>query len=282
MATLCLTRLCMRSSPRVFQHVYVCETISAAATSLFNNHDEKVVRFSTCGASKPKILIPRKYHPISCHYAIKVDIKPEPPKPKKSLLQRFKEMYRDYWYVLVPVHLVTSAGWFGGFYYLAKSGVDIAGILESWNVSEKITSSLKDSSMGYLAVSYALYKLATPLRYTVTLGGTTVSINYLKHWGYIKPVPSTDQLKEMYKERRENFMETFRGKKELYQEKKDTLMESMRETKIELTVGKDPLKDKNDIIVKEFHKDLRKIKDAKVNLGKPEELIKISKKEESG
>lgn len=39
---------------------------------------------------------------------------------KLSLFQRFKEMYKKYWYVMVPVHLVTSAAWFGGFYYLAK------------------------------------------------------------------------------------------------------------------------------------------------------------------
>lgn len=39
---------------------------------------------------------------------------------KLSLIQRFKEMYKKYWYVLVPVHLATSACWFGGFYYLAK------------------------------------------------------------------------------------------------------------------------------------------------------------------
>lgn len=39
---------------------------------------------------------------------------------KRSLFQKFKEMYKNYWYVLVPVHLVTSAFWFGGFYYLAK------------------------------------------------------------------------------------------------------------------------------------------------------------------
>lgn len=45
---------------------------------------------------------------------IKTDEKPP------SLLQRFKQMYRDYWYVLVPVHLVTSAFWFSSFYYLAK------------------------------------------------------------------------------------------------------------------------------------------------------------------
>lgn len=46
---------------------------------------------------------------------------PNTSKPEKlSLLQRFKQMYRDYWYVLVPVHLITSLGWFAGFYYLVK------------------------------------------------------------------------------------------------------------------------------------------------------------------
>lgn len=42
-------------------------------------------------------------------------------KPKKlGLVARFKQMYKEYWYVLVPVHLVTSIGWFSGFYFMAK------------------------------------------------------------------------------------------------------------------------------------------------------------------
>lgn len=39
---------------------------------------------------------------------------------KLTLFQKFKQMYRDYWYILVPVHLVTSVAWFGSFYYMAK------------------------------------------------------------------------------------------------------------------------------------------------------------------
>lgn len=39
---------------------------------------------------------------------------------KLTLFQKFKKMYKEYWYVLVPVHLITSAGWFGSFYYMAK------------------------------------------------------------------------------------------------------------------------------------------------------------------
>lgn len=42
---------------------------------------------------------------------------------KLSVFQRFKQMYKNYWYVLLPVHLVTSTFWLGGFYYMAKRWV---------------------------------------------------------------------------------------------------------------------------------------------------------------
>lgn len=38
---------------------------------------------------------------------------------KLTLTARFKKMYKDYWYVLLPVHVVTSTFWIGGFYYLS-------------------------------------------------------------------------------------------------------------------------------------------------------------------
>lgn len=39
---------------------------------------------------------------------------------KLGLYAKFKLMFKQYWYVLLPVHCVTSAGWFGGFYYLSR------------------------------------------------------------------------------------------------------------------------------------------------------------------
>ena len=36
-----------------------------------------------------------------------------------SLYQRFKKTFRQYGKVLIPVHLITSAVWFGTFYYAA-------------------------------------------------------------------------------------------------------------------------------------------------------------------
>lgn len=45
---------------------------------------------------------------------------PEPEEKKLGLIQRFKQMYKDYWYVLLPVHMCTSAVWFGSFYYAVR------------------------------------------------------------------------------------------------------------------------------------------------------------------
>lgn len=39
---------------------------------------------------------------------------------KLTLTAKFKKMYREYWYVLLPVHIVTSTVWLGGFYYLSS------------------------------------------------------------------------------------------------------------------------------------------------------------------
>lgn len=62
--------------------------------------------------------------------------------------------------VMVPViyHLFTC------------SGVDVPALLERINISERLINPLRDSSAGYIALAYALYKIATPIRYTVTLG----------------------------------------------------------------------------------------------------------------
>lgn len=153
---------------------------------------------------------------------------------KLSLVQKFKLMYKQYWYVLIPVHVATSLVWYGSFFIAAKSGVDIVPWLEWMGASEKILSHLRNSNAGYYALAYAMYKIATPARYTVTIGGTTLSINYLKKRGYIKPVPSSEQLKEMYEGKKEELIEKREEMKEKYQEKKEEMLERYQEKKDEI------------------------------------------------
>lgn len=99
--------------------------------------------------------------------------------------------------------------------------------------------------MGYVAVSYGLYKVATPLRYTVTLGGTTISIKYLTKYGYIKPVPSKEKLKQMYREKKDNMKNTF------------------NETKEELRYRKNQLKERKDNIIGDYTNFKKELKDIK-------------------
>lgn len=74
----------------------------------WNDKDRKIVSLVQTCCNKPTYR----------YYSDKSEVKEV--QEKLSLFKRFKKMYRDYWYVLVPVHLVTSAAWFGGFYYLAE------------------------------------------------------------------------------------------------------------------------------------------------------------------
>ncbi|XP_069955139.1 uncharacterized protein C18orf19 homolog A isoform X5 [Cherax quadricarinatus] len=151
-----------------------------------------------------------------------------------SLVQKFKLMYKQYWYVLIPVHLVTSIIWYGSFFLAAKSGVDIVPILEKLGAGENILSHLQNSNAGYYAIAYAMYKIATPARYTITIGGTTLAINYLKKRGYIKPVPSSEKLKEMYEGKKEEFIEKKEEMVGKYQEKKGELVDKYQERREEM------------------------------------------------
>ncbi|GIY51172.1 protein FAM210A [Caerostris darwini] len=119
----------------------------------------------------------------------------ETPTEKLTLFKRYKKMLKEYWYVLIPVHMVTSAFWFGGFYYAAKSGIDIIPILEYISLPEVLIEPLRSSSLGHIAVASALYKLATPARYMVTLGGTTFAVKFFTKRGLIRPVPTKAEIK---------------------------------------------------------------------------------------
>lgn len=60
-------------------------------------------------------------------------------------------------------------------------------------MSEEYLEKLRNSDVQYYALAYACYKVATPLRYTVTVGGTTWSIYHLETWGMLK---TTTQVAE--------------------------------------------------------------------------------------
>jgi len=137
---------------------------------------------------------------------------------KVSIFQKFKKMSKDYWYVLVPVHVATSIVWFGGFYAMCKSGIDVAALLQTFGVSETYVEKLSNSEMGYAALAYACYKVATPVRYTVTVGGTTMTVKYLSELGYLK---TSHEVAEQFKEKADTIKQDVEDIKDDWRERHD-------------------------------------------------------------
>lgn len=73
--------------------------------------------------------------------------------------------------------------------------------------------------MGHIAIAYVLYKIATPARYTVTLGGTTYAIKYLSRFGYIKPMPSKQELKQLYQDQKAKTKQIYEDQKAKFKQK---------------------------------------------------------------
>lgn len=68
-------------------------------------------------------------------------------------------------------------------------------------------------------------QIATPARYTLTLGGTSLSVKYLRKHGYMStPPPVKEYLQEKMGETRERFSERI-------EETKDKITEKLQETK---------------------------------------------------
>ncbi|CAG9784249.1 unnamed protein product [Diatraea saccharalis] len=235
---------------------YISNLTKPVKSGIARSHNHSL-RYFTC-TSYRNITINKPILDISPIKSVSVSLKQfstqnetsksssEPEEKKPGLIQKFKQMYRDYWYVLVPVHMATSAIWFGGFYYAVRSGFDVLGMLEAWGVKESLIAPLRDSSAGYFALAFALYKIATPLRYAVTVGGTTFAINKLTAVGWIRPVPSRERIKEMFQEKKDNLQDRFIESKQHYQsqikEKRNHMMDEMRRYKTEMRNMKDKVK----------------------------------------
>lgn len=121
---------------------------------------------------------------------------------KMSIYQRFTMAYKQHGKVLLGVHLFTSAFWAGGCFYLVTSGVDVVGLLEWFGVNDYIVSKFKSSQLGNAAAAYLCYKLLTPARYTVTLGGTNLMIKYLQRQGKMPKPTERERLKDIVKDGR--------------------------------------------------------------------------------
>ena len=74
--------------------------------------------------------------------------------------------------------------------------------LQWFGVGEKWIEKFTQSGVGYFAIAYLMYKLASPVRYMVTLAGTRFAVGYLRQHGYMKAIPEKNTLGSLFKEGR--------------------------------------------------------------------------------
>lgn len=81
--------------------------------------EKKPKKGTTKSNTSDKVENQSKGEILTEHAADKTEYVPQIEEEKLTLTAKFKRMYKEYWYVLLPVHVVTSCFWFTGFYYLS-------------------------------------------------------------------------------------------------------------------------------------------------------------------
>ena len=124
------------------------------------------------------------------------------------------------------------------------SGLDVVPWLEGWNVSDTLIKPFRNPYAGNAAVAYLLYKLATPARYTVTIGGTQLTVMWLRRIGYMDPVSKEDSLRSFVKEGSAKMKEKREEIKDQMIERREEIKDQMKEKRDELKEKREDLKDK--------------------------------------
>merc|ERR1719422_2006356 len=175
---------------------------------------------------------------------------------KESTLSKIKQMIRDYWYVIIPVEVVTSVMWYGGFFLMLKSGVDIVQLLTNIGVSEQTLSKLPAAGgdAGYHALAFICYKVISPIRHGLSLAISAAIVARLEKTspGYLKTSSQIakeaketgDDLKEKYHEKVAEGKEKYGEMKSMAKETSDDFKEKYNEKMAESREKYDEMKAK--------------------------------------
>ncbi|XP_074602921.1 protein FAM210A [Brevipalpus obovatus] len=119
-----------------------------------------------------------------------------------GLVKRYYKLFKDYWFLGLPVAAAVSLFFFGSLYFIASLGgiASIVGPLRSFGFPESILEKLeKSEKLGAIAITLILYKIVSPLRYFLVVYLMIFSAKHLVRRGLIKPFPSKKDLQQMIK-----------------------------------------------------------------------------------
>ncbi|VDD94455.1 unnamed protein product [Enterobius vermicularis] len=111
--------------------------------------------------------------------------KEKKPEGRMALLKYY---VKRYWYIAIPVHIVSCLLWYAAAFLAVKSGVDVVSLLEHLRVPEYLIGKVRNMPphAGYAALAFVLYKIASPLRYATTIAGIKLTFTTLQKMGKLK------------------------------------------------------------------------------------------------
>merc|ERR1719153_21774 len=114
---------------------------------------------------KPPLLLPKlNQFPLNSNFSTTPTLLAK----KLGVMTRFKQMVKDYWYIIIPVEAVTSVLWYGSIYITLRSGVDIEDLLTTLGIPEDKLLSYGGVA-GYHVITFFCYNFISPIRYIVTI-----------------------------------------------------------------------------------------------------------------
>ena len=112
---------------------------------------------------------------------------------------------------------------------VVSRGIDVIPLLQSMGVGETVLKAFSNPAIGDVAVAYLLYKIATPARYAVTIGGTHWTVRQLRRLGYMPPVPQGDSIRSLMKEGRSHMKEKASTMKDRAEDVRDKIKEKTKD-----------------------------------------------------
>ncbi|XP_055386253.1 protein FAM210B, mitochondrial-like [Condylostylus longicornis] len=98
-----------------------------------------------------------------------------------SKKDKFKKIIKEYGSTVIVFHVTISLLSLGGFYLLVSSGVNVIAILDWIGIN---TSKFATGSTFLLA--YAIHKVFSPVRLSITIGAAPIIVRYLKKKNFLK------------------------------------------------------------------------------------------------
>ena len=82
----------------------------------------------------------------------------------------------------------------------ACRGIDVLSLMERFGAPDSVLKTLATPALGDVAVAYLLYKMATPVRYGVTLVTTHWAVRHLRQLGYMPAPAAQDSIRQLVRD----------------------------------------------------------------------------------